>query len=395
MLKLSLSWLLLLSVPLINFGPITGAKLTFAHFVAVAIVFILAARGKLRLNHPTIIVGGGFIAAVAVVIFATIIFINRVSVLTQLINYMVMFIIMLVSYSLASRSHISALNLLERYYRIGIFLVVLSLFIFTIGIIYPDLVYAASAIFNNANTFDLGGIIATFHLDLLPRLTGLSPEPSFWSIYISTLIAMGFALKRRLASFSMLILFVALLFTFAWTGFVAIAVFFLFQAHRNRPALLFISIPAALIFIALVIEAADFNNINLSVEQRLESLATGWQAFTGSPLFGLGWSGFVEFSKINQLDYPVVFNYYLQIATDGGLFILALLLLFLSAVYVMTDTAFRGVLVVIFASWASVPSYNIPYVWFLFGVLIALKPQVYKQKVIDRIQYATMQTSRP
>lgn len=372
---LGLSWLLLLSVPFINFGPIAGAKLTFAHFAALVTVLVLVQHRWLRLNHPTILAGAVFISGVLVVGLATVLFVNRVSALTQVINYLMMFLIFLASYSLANRSRAFAISLLERYYSIGIFLVAVSLVVFAVGIVRPGVVYMVSAVVNNANTFDLGGIAATFHRDLLPRLTGLSPEPSFWSIYIATLIAVGLALRRRPASLPMLSLFVALVCTLALTGFVAVAALFIYRVYRNRPLFLIVSILFAIAAIPLAIHVIDVNNINvdfnLSVEQRFDSLATGWRAFAGSPLFGLGWSGFVEHARINQLDYPVVFNYYLQIATDGGLFIVLFLIMFLMSVFVATGPAFRGILVVIFVAWASVPSYNLPYVWFLFGVLIA------------------------
>lgn len=378
--KISLSWLMLLSVPFINFGPIVGAKVTFAHLTGVIVLLMLALKGRLRLNHPTIVAGSVFITAITIIIFATVIFTGRIGVLTQLINYIFMFAIMLASYSLARGYNGSRLDFLERYFKTGIVLVLLSIVIFLIGIVNPSVVHKITPIFNNANTFDLGSITAAFYEDLLPRLTGLSPEPSFWSVYIATLIATGLTLRRSITSFSMLLLIVGLILTLSRTGFIAVTFLVLYRMHRRWPNLLFITIPAVIFTTMKLVSVIKIDKFDISTTQRLESIAMGWNAFIISPIFGIGWEGFSQFSKENNLDYPVIYNYYLQIATNGGLFIFTWLMIFLISIYVRTPPAYRDILIVIFTCWATVPAYNLPFIWFLFGVLISIKSHTSKFK---------------
>jgi O-antigen ligase len=230
--------------------------------------------------------------------------------------------------------------------------------------------YAVTDFFNIANTFDRGGLSGELTETLLPRITGLSPEPSFWSIYLCTVLSVGLFLGRKLWSLSMLFLTLVMLLTIARTGMVVFVFIVLFQLFRRAPVVIAFLLVALLIGLVVQLNF-DYSEADLSIIQRFDSLSDGWNAFLLAPVLGLGWGGFKQYALVNNLDYPIIFNYYLQVAVDSGLLGLVTLLLFLISLVANVQREARIVLGVIFVAWLSAPAYNLAYVWFLFGVLLA------------------------
>jgi len=370
MLKLTPSALLLISLPLINFGPIPGGKLTFAHVISFVMLVVWAVRGKLRTRHQSFGFGLVFLSILTGNVLAGAIRTNNLDQFTQLLNYGFMMGVMLVAYTLAMRRDILPLNILEDYFRLGVIYASISLMLYVVGIFHGDLLYAITDFFNIANTFNRGGLSVELTDALLPRITGLSPEPSFWSIYLCTVLSVGFLLGRKLWTPSMLFIALVMLLTIARTGMVVFAFMILYQTYRRAPIAVLLGLCILLIIFFFNVKF-DYTDTDLSIIQRFDSLFDGWNAFLQSPILGIGWGGFREYSLANNLDYPLIFNYYLQVAAEGGVVGLVSLLLFLISLVVNVQRNARIVLLAIFVAWLSAPAYNLAYVWYLFGILLA------------------------
>lgn len=367
---LTVSRLLLPVLPLVNFGPIPGGKLTFAHLISLGLFITWAVRDKLKLGHPSFLFALAFLLLVATNVLVGIVGHSNPAQLTQLVNYGFMMMVMLVAYTLAMRADAEPRLLLDRYFSIGVAYAAISLALYVYGIFNGAFLYQVTDLFNIANTFDRGGLMVEFTDSALPRVTGLSPEPSFWSVYLCTVLAVGVSLGRRMRDWGMMLVALVVGLTLARTGLVVIAVMLLYQLYRRSPLLLLwaagLSVVALLLFIDFDAYTADS-----SITQRFGSLVDGWQAFANSPLLGLGWGGFREYAQANRLDYPLIFNYYLQVAAEAGIIGLCLLCLFLASLVVHSPRDSRIVLISIFVAWFSAPAYNLAYAWFLFGVLLA------------------------
>ncbi|WP_349742767.1 O-antigen ligase family protein [Roseateles cavernae] len=381
--SLNVSRLLLISLPLVNFGPIPGGKLTFAHLIAFGLLVIWAVKDRLRLGHPSFAFALVFLLLVASNVLLGVVGDSNAGQITQLVNYAFMMGIMVVAYTLALRNEVEPRRLLEDYFHIGVIYSAISLVLYVYGTFNGAFLYAVTDFFNIANTFDRGGLSTELSESVLPRITGLSPEPSFWSIYLCTVLAVGIAHGRKLFDWRIAFIALVIALTLARTGMVVLAIVAVYLVMRRSP-LLFVWIICLTLMGLFAFVEIDFSGADSSITQRFGSVADGWQAFVQSPLFGLGWGGFKEYSQVHRLDYPLIFNYYLQVAAEGGLIGLALLCIFLVSLIINSPKAYRVVLLTIFVAWLSAPAYNLAYVWFLFGVLLAAKRRTMKGHACHR-----------
>lgn len=370
---LKLTSLLIATVPFINFGPVPGGKLTFSHFVALLLLGLVLIRGRLRFKSPVLYFGCLFLFLVFSFVVGSVFAFSRSYVVTQFANYFFMVAIMVVTFHFSRSRSGKPIRLLEKYFDIGFLYIFASLTLYAVGMMQPQLVRGIIGLFNNADTFDVGAITTTIYEGIFPRLTGFSPEPSFWAIYIITVVAVGITTGRRVYSFKILILLIAVLATFSRTGYIVLLGFAVFEIVRRYPLSSLGLILVGLFVLPLVLSPFALDKVDLSTAQRLGSLTEGWRIFSENPVFGLGWGGFVEYSARHGLDYPVIFNYYLQLAADGGVLVLCSFVAFAAIIFWKTPKTHRGVILAILVSWMSVPAYNLPYVWFLFGVLAAAR----------------------
>lgn len=368
--KLTFSGLLLLSLPLINFGPIPGGKLTFAHLISSGMLLTWAVRGQLRLHHRSFAFGLAFLVMLVGNVMLNALRSGSLDQFTQLFNYCIMMGVMVVAYTLAMRQDTLPFNLLEAYYRIGLVYATISLVLYVYGMFDGEFLYLVTDFFNIANTFDRGGLAGELTDTLVPRITGLSPEPSFWSIYLCTLLSVGLVQGKKLWTSSMLFLTLVLLLTIARTGMVVFAFIVLYQLYRRTPVTVVVLVSVSLLGVLMRV-SLDLTEADLSITQRFDSLADGWNVFLQAPVLGVGWGGFRQHALANSLDSPVIFNYYLQVAAEGGLVGLMLLLLFLFSLVTNIQREAKIVMLAIYVAWLSAPAYNLAYVWFLFGVLLA------------------------
>lgn len=369
---LNISWLLLVFLPLINFGPIPGGKLTFAHLISWGLLVAWAARDRLRLGHPSFAFALAFLLLLASNVLLGIVRHSDPGQITQLVNYSLMMGVMVVGYTLALRDDIAPGTIFESYFRIGVAYAAVSLVLYVYGIFDGAFLYAVTDFFNMANTFDRGGLSVELTESVLPRITGLSPEPSFWSIYLCSVLAVGLALDRKPWSFGMLFVGLVMGLTLARTGMVVVAAMLLYLLFRRAPLVFVWAVGLALVGVLAFVDL-DISGADISITQRFGSIIDGWNAFQQAPLLGLGWGGFKEYSLANRLDYPLIFNYYLQVAAEGGIVGLTLLVLFLVSLVVNAQRDTRVILLAIFVAWFSAPAYNLAYAWFLFGVLLAAR----------------------
>lgn len=378
--SLNVSRLLLIFLPLVNFGPIPGGKLTFAHLISFGLLVLWAVKDRLRLGHPSFAFALVFLLLVASNVLLGVVGDSNAGQITQLVNYAFMMGIMVVAYTLALRNEVEPRRLLEDYFHIGVIYSAISLVLYVYGTFNGAFLYAVTDFFNIAKTFDRGGLSTELSESVLPRITGLSPEPSFWSIYLCTVLAVGISQGRKLLDWRIAFVAVVIVLTLARTGMVVIAVMALYLLIRRSP-LLFIWIIGLTLAAVLAFFDLDISGADISITQRFGSLADGWQAFLQAPILGLGWGGFKEYSQANRLDYPLIFNYYLQVAAEGGLVGLLSLGLFLTSLVVNSPRMYRIVLLAIFVAWLSAPAYNLAYVWFLFGVFLAAKRRAIQERV--------------
>jgi O-antigen ligase len=363
--------------PLINFGPFDGSKVTLASiFGLLTLVYLLA---KKRIFFPVFFIAltSCFIATMVISGIQGEYPLDEKMLFRKVMSQLVMFSLYIVGFSLLKNSNKSRESYLNFFYATGVIYAAVSLLLSIIGIKFEEALRTITIFFNNAGTFSLGGISTVFDMEkgIFPRISGLSPEPSFWAIYLAGALAVGVSQKRSFRNWSYILLILITLMTLSRTGYFLLgcltAIYFL--KKRSKVFLYLTGSILPIMFLLFITTekglAADWLlRIDDSFFQRFSSLKHGIDLIIDSPIFGLGAGNYSVFAAEKQLSSPVIYNLFLHLSAEGGLLSLTTYLLLLFGIYWNTESRYRAIPAVAFLSWLTVPAFNLPFFWILFGL---------------------------
>lgn len=376
--------ILISSAGLINFSLIPNSKIQLTILI-VATLFMLHLKlfkARLKIEKRDII----FILFISSSIIPSIIYSNGITIksLSQPIFLLIYFILYKLLQAWFSSCKSDTVNLFETIFKINTYVIFFSLLFFCIGFINPSLSRISVELFNNANTFDLGGI-AVGSGDWLPRLSGFSPEPSFWSLYIVLNIAifMDVYKKIKINGFYLIINLLSLVVTFGRTGYFVFAILFLYYIMKNS---LILRIVIILFFVGVIVNLKLLANFELdaSIVQRLDSLFFSYFLWEQSVYLGYGFGNFEYYSQLFQKDYRDVFSLWFNLLFSGGILSITLLLAYLITFYRYGKSNY--LLFSIMLGWCVMPAFNLPFIWMYLAIIsIKLEKNTYQQGAYETI----------
>lgn len=289
--------------------------------------------------------------------------------ITQLVNILLTYLIYKVSLFLFFKVRPDADKFLRMIFTYYTWVQVPALIVFVIGLYHPDINERIIYFFNNAGNFSVGAIAST-----LPgaRITGFSPEPSFWSFFVAVNIAIALCLRNP-SKFLLSINFLTLILTFGRTGYLIIVCVLVLKIVRGslwRQSIVALAAISLLFVIRDHLSVANLMSVDDSFRQRIGSVITAINITHQNPFFGIGLGNFDRYAAAQDLDYLNIFNWYLStLALSGILSFLFLVVMFFALIrriHFAYQLPFLGTLI----GWLTVSAYNLPFVWFTFAALV-------------------------
>jgi hypothetical protein len=264
-------------------------------------------------------------------------------------------------------------NRLLQYILIGLTILnIISIFLYFIGIVAPTIVRITTGVMNNANIYNIGGIITSFGPWGPPRLCYFGPEPSFWGgltaiiLLIKPPIYSGLLKRKYFYTINIL----ALTLTFSRTAFLIIAVGMIYLILRKNltKVILTMLAPALLIITCTFILSFNTNSLldfDLSFKQRFGSVFTAFELFQKNPVIGIGTGNFYFYAIRMGLDYKDIFNLYLSILTTNGIIGLITFTTIIYEVNKRIRSNQRQVIIGILVFWFTVSTFNLLILWII------------------------------
>jgi hypothetical protein len=300
---------------------------------------------------------------------------------TQVINYILTYLFFKVTLYLLYRSHADANSILSQIFSYNSWLQVFAIVLFLIGYYYGSFLENLIFFFNNSENFAVGAISTVFPR---ARLFGFSPEPSFWSFFVAINIAIGLTTEKP-NKFYFFINLLSLISTFGRTGFLIAGCIFLLKFLKGNALQKALGILILFIGFFKLGKYLDFNmltSVDVSFKQRLESLLVAVDLASNNFFFGIGIGNFKVYAQQNNYEFLDIFNFFLNTLVATGIFGLLsfsfCLWFIFKRIHPHFNLAFYGAIV----GWMTVSSYNLPYLWILFGVLVYAS---YQKQVSDDI----------
>lgn len=364
--------LIFASSSLINFGPIPGAKIQVS-LALLCLLYILYREkllGYVRVDYreDLLFLLLLFVLSTSSLLQPDQLVLKNVTQPVYLAVYYLFYKMLLACFgSLGCSGQV----LFYRYYRLNSFVFFLSINMYALGFFAPSIVRNIIIFFNNAGTFDLGGITVGIG-DFLPRLTGFSPEPSFWSAAVVLNIAVFFELKYK-SAFDYLLLGInaaALGCTFGKTGLLVLVAMMIYLFYLSgRFGKLFVLTGGVAVAIAAVWNISFLYELlmsNESTRQRLDSVIFSVLMFLDRPLIGLGFGGFENLAVGEGKDYRDIFSFHVALLVSGGIAGFILWSCFIAG---FAKKGRNVLLFSIIVCWIGMPAYNLPFIWILLAIL--------------------------
>ncbi|KJY86184.1 hypothetical protein TW84_20325 [Vibrio neptunius] len=357
-------YLFIISSGIINFSFVPNTKLSISFYILALIILFIPKEifNKIRFDVSDII----FLIFLFVISLGGISDVDLKNI-TQPMNFVIFWVYFKIVQGYFSSIRLNRNQLLEAFYYCVSILAIISLIMFAVSFPFPNIIRSLITVFNNANAFDLGGISIGREVTI-PRNTGLSPEPSFWSSLIALNIAVFYELKKKNVHYFLFVAnFSALLFTFGRTGYfvfiaVSIATIVLRFPFTVR-FFLFLLILAVAPSVYIIVE--EYLSGDLSAIQRFDSLFFAVEMWQESPIFGHGLGSFERISLEHGKDYRDVFSLYFNILYSGGIIGLMLFILY---IYAVLKKVFLPISLSILTLFLVMPAYNLTFVWVLLAI---------------------------
>lgn len=358
------------STAFINFGLIPGGKLQLIFYIVIGILFLMFKGVCKNITFDKY----DFLFLLIICTFFLSNFVNGVTLtnknLTQPIYLLMYWLLFKFFIGFFLYRKINKNYVFEIFFKVNSLIIIISLISFIFSFWFPSIIRNIIAIFNNANTFDLGGIAIGFG-DYIPRLTGFSPEPSFWSALIAINISVYLSwqkVKNRWDFIVLLANILSLLVTFGRTGYFIFAVtvtyFLLSKLNVFFRVVFLIFLTPVITYFVLYIYALLVDD--LSAIQRFDSIFFAIEVWTNYPILGVGLGSFESISLAAKNDFRDVFSLYFNFLLSGGVIVLFLWLLFLASFIRKSN---NYVLFAICSCWLVMPAYNLPFIWLLLAAI--------------------------
>jgi hypothetical protein len=380
--------LLVLSAPLINFSFVPGSKLPVFYLLGIAGMLMLLLHNH---NFNVRIFGLEdvfFLGFIVVSIYSW--YINH-SVypqdrgITQIVNHVLTYVLFKFGLLLLYKTQPDPDVLLRKIFAINTYWQIPAIVIFFVGIYSPSFLIGFTSAINNAGNFSIGALGESLET---ARSFGFAPEPSFWSFFIAVNLAIALIIPKPNA-FLLSINFLNLLLTVGRTGFlIATCILVIRFAKYSKlfTALLLISAFALVFFGFDYINIRTLQSVDNSFFQRIDSLFIATNLIRENPLFGIGLGNFRIYSEMNELQYSDIFNLFLNLLVSVGgvgFFCYAAMLFFsFERVNAKYNLPFYAAVI----GWMTVSSYNLPFVWIIFSIMVYTSEYRDQQEVTPVLQ---------
>jgi hypothetical protein len=364
--------LLIISAPLINFSVIPNSKLPLFYLVGIA-AFILVVFIAHRIPRQAI--GVEDILFFAFVLCGLLSFkLNAATYpegrgLTQLTNLVLTYLFFKITLAVMMQSETDKLELLRRIFNINSIFQVFAVLVFVAGLIHGEIFERVAVAFNNAGNFHIGAVGVSWNT---ARSFGFSPEPSFWSFFIAMNIALAFVIPKP-NRFLLSVNFLNLLLTLGRTGFLMlIAILIIRFSKRSALAKVFLVVVVLVAGFGLAdyFQLEKFRAVDISIQQRIDSILVGLRMVSQHPLFGMGFGNFPAYAQGQGYEFFDIFNLFLNVLVSSGIvgsfFFMGALLVIFSKIKGKMNLPFYGAVV----GWLTVSAYNLPFVWLMFAALM-------------------------
>lgn len=364
--------LLIISAPLINFSLIPNSKLPIFYLVGMA-AFI----GVVVISHriPREALGIEDLLFFAFMLCGVLSYALNAATypegrgLTQLANLTLTYLFFKTTLAVIMKSQTERLHLLRTIFNINSVFQILAVIIFLAGLIRGEIFERVAAVFNNAGNFHIGAVGVSWNT---ARSFGFSPEPSFWSFFIAMNIALAFVIPKP-NKFLLSINFINLVLTLGRTGFLMLIAILIIRFSK-RSVLTRIFLVIVMLVVAFTISdyfaLEKFRAVDISIQQRVDSILVGLRVFSEHPFFGMGFGNFPVYAGDQGYEFFDIFNLFLNVLVSSGIlgsvFFLATLFAIFSKIKGKLNLPFYGALV----GWLTVSAYNLPFAWLIFAALI-------------------------
>jgi hypothetical protein len=364
--------LLVFSAPLINFSLFPGSKLPLYYLIGIAAILIFALH-----NHNMSLRVFGiedifFVCFLGVSIFSW--YINRSEFLqgrglSQIVNHFLTYLIFKFALILLHKTRPDPNDLLRKIFVSNTIWQIPAIAIFFIGVLEPKWLVTFLGIMNNSGNFSIGAIGESLET---ARSFGFAPEPSFWSFFIGVNLAIALILPRPNAIL-LSINFLNLLLTVGRTGFLiatCVLVIRFAKASKLFTAFLLVFAFAFMFFGLDYLDLRALQSVDNSFFQRIDSLFVALDLIKSYPAFGIGLGNFRIYSELNNLPYLDIFNLFLNLLVGVGVagFLCYMATLYFS--FQRVDSKYNLPFYAAIIGWMTVSSYNLPFVWIIFSIVI-------------------------
>jgi O-Antigen ligase len=274
--------------------------------------------------------------------------------------------------------------LLRRVFRIYTFWQIPAIVILFLGILFPGFLILFTEFFNNSGNFSIGAIGESLET---ARSFGFAPEPSFWSFFVAVNLAIALILPRPNAAL-LSINFLSLILTVGRTGFLIALCIIIIRFASSNKILQVLLVIAGLFALFLGLEYLDLRElqtIDPSFDQRIDSLFVAFQLTLDHPVFGIGLGNFRVYAGLQNLAYADIFNLFLNLLVSVGVTGFALYMGALYFSYARIKPEYRLPFYAAVIGWLTVSSYNLPFVWITFSILVYTSEYRAKSEMTDPI----------
>jgi O-antigen ligase len=289
--------------------------------------------------------------------------------LTQLANLVLTYLFFKITLAVMIKSEPDKQELLRKIFKINSIFQIFAVLVFIAGLIHGEIFENVAVAFNNSGNFHIGAVGVSWNT---ARSFGFSPEPSFWSFFIAMNIALAFVIPKP-NKFLLGINFLNLFLTLGRTGFLMLIAILIIRFSK-RSALTKVFLVVVMLVAAFTLAdyfvLEKFRAVDISIQQRIDSILVGLRMFRQHPLFGMGFGNFPVYAQNQGYEFFDIFNLFLNVLVSSGivgsLFFVGVLVAIFSKIQGKMNLPFYGAVV----GWLTVSAYNLPFAWVMFAALM-------------------------
>ena len=370
----SICFLSIFFIAFINFSPLPSSNISFSMIGFLLCLLYLIKNKEIHISQESIL----FLFFISCLLVSQIINSENISMkyFTQIANILLIFLCFISFNSLATFYGKDQIYI--AYFKYGLIVCNIS-FIYFIAtyLLQTDESLKLLRFFNNSGNYTATGVAlwgGNFFSSV--RMNLFFPEPSFFSMYIATLIGVGIFLGKQKK-----IIFLLIFFLFLTVGRTGILAFFvlvstiLFNKIFNPNRIFRAFIGVALLIFPIFLYLALFSFLtafDYSFFQRIDSINNSINFFYESFIFGHGFETYNNYVRSYGYHSGDIFNFPLNIAVAGGIVSLISFAMFLFVVFLNSSKDEFPMLCSIVAIMSTIPSINIYFIIMIMSIACSL-----------------------